>query len=76
MSTIITIPSPEDERLAAWEAKHNEAFHKEPADVVVSNQGAIGGRYTLEITQTSLGSVIVIRCACGAREDVTAYDEW
>jgi len=69
MARTIPIPTREDERISAFMTKH-EAAHK-GVDV-----GDIGGRYTYEITPTSLGTKIVIRCACGDHADVTAYDEW
>ncbi len=69
MARIITIPDREDEGISAFQARHEE-LHK------AAQTTAIGGRYTLEITGTSIGSIFVIRCVCGAKEDVTAYDEW
>ncbi len=69
MARIITIPTREDERISAFQARHNVPHEGAPL-------GSGIGRYTLEITQTTLGTKFVILCMCGAREDVTAYDEW
>jgi hypothetical protein len=38
--------------------------------------GAIGGRWTYSFTPTGLGTVIKIRCGCGAECDLTNYDDW
>ena len=39
-------------------------------------QGAIGGQYTYSFTPTSLGTVVLVRCACGNEENATGYDSW
>ena len=39
--------------------------------------GAIGGRYALTFVQTSIGTVISIKCAhCKKELDVTDYEGW
>lgn len=38
--------------------------------------GAIGGQYTFCFTQTSIGMVVVIKCACGDYRNVTDYESW
>ncbi len=37
---------------------------------------AIGGAFTFEFTDTSIGTVVKVRCSCGEKVDVTNYDEW
>jgi translation initiation factor 1 (eIF-1/SUI1) len=39
-------------------------------------QGAIGGLTTYHFTNTSLGTVFKLSCACGAQVDVTDYEDW
>lgn len=38
--------------------------------------GAIGGRFTYSFTPTDLGEILVIKCACGAEQDLTEYNDW
>lgn len=38
--------------------------------------GAIGGALTYSFTNTSLGQICKIRCACGQEVDVTDYEGW
>jgi TnpA family transposase len=38
--------------------------------------GAIGGTITWEFTPTSIGLIVVIVCACGAKCDISNYDDW
>lgn len=40
------------------------------------SEGAIGGRFTWSFTPTSIGTIVVIRCACGESLDVTNYGDW
>lgn len=40
------------------------------------SQGAVGGRFTYEFCNTTLGQVCKFKCECGASVDVTDYDEW
>lgn len=58
----------EIEAAEAWIKKHSEEH-----DMYC---GAIGGRWTYKITPTSLGTILVVQCACGAEEDVTDYGNW
>lgn len=55
-----------------WKALH-DATHI-PEGRKTRPIGAIGGAYTWEFTPTSLGTVTVVRCACGEGIDVTDYD--
>jgi len=38
--------------------------------------GAIGGRLTWCFTTTGLGTIVIVKCACGESKDLTLYDEW
>ena len=51
----------------AWRKNHNC-----PIDAC----GAIGGKETFLFTPTSLGSCIVIKCACGAEIDLSHVEDW
>lgn len=37
---------------------------------------AAGGRVSYEFTPTGIGTVIVVRCACGKSKNVTDYEGW
>lgn len=38
--------------------------------------GAIGGQYTYSFTNTTIGTVAKVRCACGAEIDLSDYENW
>lgn len=38
--------------------------------------GAIGGRLTYCFTNTSIGMITIIRCACGEEIPLTDFEEW
>ena len=38
--------------------------------------GAIGGATTYSFTPTSMGMIVEVSCACGAKKNVTDFDEW
>jgi hypothetical protein len=38
--------------------------------------GAIGGGITYSFTPTGLGVVEVVQCACGAKLNLTNFDDW
>ncbi len=42
----------------------------------LNSAGAIGGAATYQFTDTSLGQVQRVKCACGQSRDLTNYDEW
>ena len=54
--------------LNEWNEKHFCEFK--------DYSSAIGGRLTYCYTPTSLGMIIVIRCECGDKIDVTNYENW
>lgn len=51
-----------------WEAEHNKTcvFGKPAAYT-----GAIGGRFSFIFTPTSIGQLVVVKCACGEKECVS-----
>ena len=63
----LTLDAGEREKLRMWDAQHLARFHhaREPRG------GAIGGRLTFELTRTSIGMVVQVRCCFPkCREDV------
>lgn len=37
---------------------------------------AAGGRWTVALTPTNIGTCVVVSCACGAEKNVTDFDDW
>lgn len=60
-----------EDRLIAWMANHAQVCKLGPKD-----NTAIGGRWTLSFTQTSLGTIVKACCACGEEKDLTDYQSW
>ena len=61
----------QDIKFKEWKGKHNGGKCKH-ADV-----GAIGGKYTWEITPTGLGQIVKVKCnACNKILDLTEEDSW
>lgn len=54
------------DKMSSWYRHHNKG------KCVNSHHGAIGGGVTFEITPTSIGEFITVRCSCGATLD---FDE-
>ena len=52
----------EDVKIREWKEKHNNEAHNGS----YAYAGAIGGRYTYEFTPTSIGTIGVVKCICGA----------
>lgn len=42
----------------------------------VGYTGAIGGKISYEFTETSIGTIIEVKCGCGEGENLTDYSEW
>lgn len=42
----------------------------------IPKTGAIGGSLTYNFTPTSIGTVVMVSCACGHEMDLTDYGEW
>lgn len=59
----------EVEELLKWASAHYETCS-------IKGQGAIGGRYTYSFTPTSIGTICMIKCACGQKFDATKYEWW
>lgn len=38
--------------------------------------GAIGGKYTYEFTPTTVATAAVLKCGCGAKIDLSDYENW
>ena len=51
-----------------WKAKHDKTCPDKGA--------AIGGRITFSFTPTGIGTVVVVKCACGEEKNVTDFDRW
>lgn len=55
------ITDAEWEAIHNWQDKHIKEVHKSD-----NYSGAIGGSYTYEFTPTSIGTIGIIKCFCGA----------
>lgn len=55
-------------------AKEWLANHKEKCPIKYA--GAIGGQYTWCFTDTSIGDIAVLKCACGGKVDLTDFEDW
>ena len=64
----------DDEEKAAkeWFDLHLKTKHKGKAPYT----GAAGGGLSYEFTPTGIGTCIVVRCMCGAEENVTDFEGW
>ena len=60
----------EQKKFKSWRDAHDRACR------IRDEHTAIGGRFTFAFTQTSIGDVIKVKCACGAEIEVTDYDRW
>ena len=56
------------EKSKEWQEEHKKVCH---VDV-----GAIGGRFTWSFTQTGLGCITVLKCACGEKLNLTDFESW
>lgn len=63
------IEGTELEKAKIWIDKHECKFRNKYT-------GSIGGTTTYQFTPTSIGTVIVVKCACHQECDVTEYGEW
>lgn len=67
MPKTFTLDEAEEKRAVAFMKRH-----KHPGQ----NYGAIGGHITYSFTPTGLGTIIVIRCACGGFKSLTDFSAW
>lgn len=72
MPTNFSLSEQQQAQYKAWNEVHLADQHhgKEPY------LGAIGGRVTYAFTQTSIGCMVKVSCACGAEKDLSEYDNW
>jgi hypothetical protein len=62
------ISEEQSEQLSAWIKKHRHPK---------KYKGAIGGHITYSFTDTSLGTVMSVKCAtCEGKLDFSDYDKW
>lgn len=69
MAIEFVIPDEEAQKAGEWLKKHEPICKQKEV-------GAIGGKYTWSFTQTGLGCIMVLKCACGKDIDVTDYENW
>ena len=69
MTKSFELSSEENVKFAAWSTKHL-------AECPIKSTGTIGERFTYSFTPTSLGTVVVVKCACGASEVLTDFTKW
>lgn len=69
VARVFTLDPEAYDKMLVFKNEHN-IKHK------AEGSGAIGGRYTYEFTQTSIGTVQAVSCACGERCDATNYEDW
>ena len=69
MEMTFTIPEEETVKYMKWLAKHEKVCKQK--DV-----GAIGGKYTYSFTQTGLGCIHKLKCACGGEACFTDFENW
>lgn len=59
------------ELIDAWHKTHDCDYVNDPCKI-----GAIGGRISYQFTPTGLGNILVVKCACGDKLDLTNSDNW
>jgi len=65
------------QKYQSWEAEHNETCpYYDDGSSPAPKIGAIGGRTTFSFTPTGVGTVVVVKCACGEEINVTDFDHW
>jgi hypothetical protein len=63
------------EKAHTWQDAHDKEKHLPPGKTV-RHSGAIGGAYTWSFTNTSIGTVVKLKCSCGELIDLSDYDTW
>ena len=69
MPYTFTVEDDQFKKYVEWKREHDKICPQ-------TKVGAIGGKETYLFTQTSLGLITVIKCACEEELDLTNYDEW
>ena len=69
MSFTFEIPDDDVKEYRVWLKEHNKVCDSK--DV-----GAIGGRFKFSFTPTSLGCILIIKCACGEQLDLSHTEQW
>lgn len=64
----ITIDGLQSKLASKWKNEHVCKYS--------TNSGAIGGQFTYAFTNTSLGQIFKVQCACGEEVDLTDYMGW
>lgn len=69
---MFTITEEQIEKVDRWKVEHDKVCkYTDPM-----NQGTIGVRFTYCFTTTSLGVIIIVKCSCGVRIDLSDYEGW
>lgn len=62
------ISEEEEKKIKEWQDKHDAEVHGlKTLKERVHAGGCIGGRYTYEFVNTSIGTVGTVKCSCGAK---------
>lgn len=61
------------QKVDKWDNSHKSEceYHINPLKI-----GAIGGRLSYTFIPTGLGNIVIVKCACGAKLDLTDNDNW
>lgn len=65
-----------EKKLNEWLNQHYPTCVFRPTEANPFPAGAIGGVLTTSFTDTTLGQICKVRCACGAETDLTEYEDW
>lgn len=63
-------------QLNEWLNEHDKVCPFVPTEDNPFPSGASGGAITVSFTNTSLGQVCKVACACGGEVDLTEYGDW
>jgi len=69
MAFNFTVPDEDEVKANKWVRDHKKVCK-------VTDVGAIGGKYTWSFTQTSLGCITILKCACGEEINLTDFESW
>jgi len=68
MGLNFVVSDKDTEKSKKWQEQHKKICN---IDV-----GAIGGRFSWSFTQTGLGCITILKCACGKEFDLTEFENW